>query len=209
MNAVIHRRLAGSRVLAQLIVTIIAGGSAPALLAPVHAQPQPTPQPVQPVDPDVAEAIEVTDAEAALRIQERLFEELAVTNLSARVNDGVATLDGTVTTDRERRRAAAIARRVDGVDRVINEIDVDATAVDDPPLGNTGATLETAVAAELRRDALLDSRDIRVVADRRTNTVTLTGEVASEAERQRATRVAEDAFAAGHVRNRLQIRPPP
>jgi osmotically-inducible protein OsmY len=72
-----------------------------------------------------------------------------------------------------------------------------------------GKRPETAVAAELRRDPLLASRDIRVVADRRTNTVTLIGEVASQAERQRATRVAEDAFAVGHVRNRLQVRQDP
>jgi osmotically-inducible protein OsmY len=177
-----------------------------AFFAMASAQPQPTPQPVQPVDPDIAEAIDVTDAEAALQIQERLHDEIPVTGLTARVNDGVATLDGNVRTDRDRRRAARIARRIDGVRRVINELEVDATPVDDPPLGNSGPTLETAVAAELRRDSVLGSRDIRVLADRRTNTVTLIGEVASQAERERATQVAEDAMAAGYVRNRLQVR---
>jgi osmotically-inducible protein OsmY len=189
-----------------LLATTIAIAGVAVPVASVHAQPQPTPRPVEPAAPDIAEAIEVTDAEAALRIQQLLYEELAVTTLTARVNDGVATLGGTVKTDDDRRRAAAIARRAEGVRRVINELDVDATASDDPPLASSAATLETAVAAELQRDPLLGSRDIRVSADRRSNTVTLIGEVASQAERERATRVAEDAFEAGHVRNRLQIR---
>ena len=192
-----------------LLVTIAMIGMGAAPVAGVHAQAQPTPQPVQPVDPDIAEAIEVTDAEAALRIQEKLRDELAVTNLTARVNDGVATLEGTVTTGDERRRAAAIAGRVEGIRRVINELDVDATATDDPPLESPAGTLETAVASELRRDAVLGARDIRVNVDRRSNTVTLIGVVASQAERERATQVAEDAFAAGNVRNRLQIRQDP
>jgi len=97
-----------------------------------------------------------------------------------------------VKTDEDRLRAATIARDVEGVNGVINELDVDPTAIDDPPLGNSGATLETAVAAELRRDPVLGSRDIRMVADRRSNSVTLIGQVASQAERQRATRIAED-----------------
>jgi osmotically-inducible protein OsmY len=209
MIADTRRRLAGSKVFGPLMVTIAATGVASAFFAAVEAQPQPTPRPVQPVDPDLAKAIDVTDAEAELRIQERLYQELEVTSLTARVNDGTATLEGTVKTDRDRRRAGAIARRVDGVGRVINQLEVDATAVDDAAFGNSGATLETAVAAELRRDPLLASRDIRVFADRRTNTVTLIGEVASQAERQRATRVAEDAFAVGHVLNRLQVRQDP
>jgi osmotically-inducible protein OsmY len=192
--------------LAPLALTITGLGLAAALVSPAHTQPRPTPQPTEPIDPDIAETLDFTDAEAELRIEARLYEELGVTNPSAQVNDGVATLRGTVNTDDERLRAAAIARSVAGVGQVIDELEVDATSIDDPPLGNNGATLEAAVVTELRRDALLSSRDIRVVADRRTNTVTLIGAVGSEAERQRAMQVAEDAFAAGQVRNRLIIR---
>jgi osmotically-inducible protein OsmY len=188
-----------------LIVTItILAMAAPTAL--VHAQPRATPQPERPIDPDIAEAIDTTDAEAELLIQDRLHDELTVTNLTAQVDNGIVTLEGTVMTGDDRRRAAAIASRVDGVRRVINELEVDATASDDPPLESSAATLETAVAMELRRDPLLGSRDIEVRADRRSNTVTLIGEVASQAERERATQVAQDAFAAGHVRNRLQVR---
>jgi osmotically-inducible protein OsmY len=206
MAADTHQRVPVRHVLAPAILTLATLAAAPAFVATVDAQPRPTPRPVQPVDPDIAETIDTTDAEAALMIQERLLDELPVTDLTARVDDGVATLEGSVTTDRERRRAAAIARRVDGVRRVVNELEIDATTSDDPAFGNTGGNLETAVAAELRRDPVLNSRDIRVLADRRTNTVTLIGVVDSQDEVERATRVAEDAFAVGHVRNRLQVR---
>ena len=92
------------------------------------------------------------------------------------------------------------------VRRVRTELDVDAAASDDPALESNVATLEDAVAAQLRGDPLLGSRDIRVTVDRRSNTLTLAGEVASETEKQRATRVAASAFTAGHVRNRLRVR---
>jgi osmotically-inducible protein OsmY len=190
----------------QNVSALLTAAIAAALVSPVAAQPRPTPQPTEPIAAEIAEAIDITDAEAELRIEARLYEELGVTNANAPVNDGVATLRGTVSSDDARLRAAAIARSVDGVGQVIDELEVDATASDDPPFGNSGATLETAVVAELGRDPLLGRRDIRVVADRRTNTVTLIGEVTSEDERQRAMRVAEDAFAAGQVRNRLIVR---
>lgn len=201
-----HDRLQRKHYWAPLTATMAASLLAVALAVPVHGQPRPTPQPTDAVADEIAEAIDTTDAEAELRIEARLYEELGVTNPNALVNDGVATLRGTVNSNDARLRAAAIARSVDGVGQVIDELEVDATASDDPPLGNSGATLETAVVAELRRDPLLGRRDIRVVADRRTNTVTLIGEVTSEDERQRAMRVAEDAFAAGQVRNRLIVR---
>jgi osmotically-inducible protein OsmY len=205
MIAATHNRLQCTNAVASLTTATVS--LTLALVAPLQAQPRPTPQPTVPVADEIADAIDITDAEAELRIEARLYEELGVTDPDALVRDGVATLRGTVNTEAERLRAAAIARSVAGVGQVIDELEVDATSSDDPPFGNSGATLETAVVAELRRDAVLSSRDIRVVADRRTNTVTLLGQVRTEAERQRAMQVAEDAFAAGQVRNRLVVRP--
>jgi osmotically-inducible protein OsmY len=126
--------------------------------------------------------------------------------LRAEVRDGVATLHGTVRSESERLRAANVARGLTGVQSVLNELVVDATAANDPPLQSDEGALGTAVAAQLRGDPVLGSRDIQVTADRRSNTVTLTGEVGSQAEKERATRIAASAFSAGHVRNRLQVR---
>ena len=173
----------------------------------VTAQPRVPPQPAElPAEPDVREAIGPSDAALGLEVQARLYQALETVDLRVEVRDGVATLDGTVRTDSERLRAADIARDVTGVQRVLNELVVDTTPADDTRLDRDGATLETAVAAELRGDPVLASRDIQVIADRRSNTVTLTGEVGSQSEKERATRIAASAFTAGHVRNRLQVR---
>ena len=67
-------------------------------------------------------------------------------------------------------------------------------------------TIEIAVAAQLRSDPVLGSRAIRVVADDHTNTVTLTGTVSSEDEKEHAGRIAVSAFPAGQVRNQIEVR---
>lgn len=74
------------------------------------------PRAIEPANPDVAEPIGVSDAQVALEVQTQLYQEFPGTSLS--VHDGTATLAGTVETDRDLRRAAKIARRVEGVRRV-------------------------------------------------------------------------------------------
>lgn len=171
------------------------------------AQPRVPPRPADlPAEPAVREAIGPSDTALGIQVQTRIFEALDVADLRARVDDGVARLQGTVRSETDRLRAADIARDVMGVQRVLNELEVDPTAADDPALESDVATLEGAVAAQLRGDPVLGSRDINVTVDRRSNTLTLTGEVASQAEKERATRITAQAFTVGHVRNRLQVR---
>jgi osmotically-inducible protein OsmY len=97
---------------------------------------------------------------------------------------------------------------VGGVERVDNALTVDSTAANDPPgeLARSGASLEAVVAARLRGDPVLGGREIRVTASPGTNTVTMIGVVLSQSEKERAGRIAAEAFAAGHVRNELQVR---
>ena len=64
------------------------------------------------------------------------------------------------------------------------------------------ATFAAATAAS----AALGSREIRVVADGLTNTVTLSGTVSTEDEKERAGRIAVSAFPVGQVRNQLEVR---
>jgi osmotically-inducible protein OsmY len=53
---------------------------------------------------------------------------------------------------------------------------------------------------------VLGSRDIKVDADGLTNTVTLTGTVSTQEEKERAGQLAVSAFPAGQVRNQLEVR---
>jgi osmotically-inducible protein OsmY len=172
------------------------------------AQPQPSP----PAE-GARDRPNVSDAQLGLEVQARLYQQLDVSNLSALVRYGVATLDGTVRTEPDRRRAEDLAREVRGVDSVVNELTVAdplLVAVADEANEVTqreGADLETRIHQALRSDAALGSRSIRVSSNELTNTVTLTGTVTTDEEKERAGRLAVGAFPAGQVRNQLAVEP--
>ena len=154
----------------------------------------------------------VSDAQLSLEVQVRLSQQLDISNLSALARFGVVTLDGKVRSEADRQRAEQLAREVHGVEDIVNELTVaepivvalanEAEAVTD----RESTTIEIAVAAQLRSDPVLGSRSIRVVADEHTNTVTLTGTVSSEDEKEQAGRIAITAFPAGQVRNQIEVR---
>jgi osmotically-inducible protein OsmY len=193
---------------------LLAAAYAATAIATAQAPQQPsTPRPTPaPPPPDARERPEVSDAQLGLEVQARLYQQLDVGNLSALVRYGVATLDGTVRTEADRQRAEELALEVHGVESVVNEI-----VVADPLLlavadegdavtQREGADIETAVTQSLRSDAKIGSRPITVMVDELTNTVTLTGQVASEEEKESAGRLAVSAFPAGQVRNQLEVR---
>jgi len=105
-----------------------------------------------------------------------------------------------------------MAAQVPGVDNVVNELPVapavTVAAVDNAKVvtNQENMSTEDTVTQRLRMDAALGSREIRVVADGLTNTVTLSGTVSTEDEKERAGRIAVSAFPVGQVRNQLQVR---
>jgi osmotically-inducible protein OsmY len=178
----------------------------------VSAQaPQPAPPTVDPAAP-ARERVTTSDAQLGLEVQVRLFQELGVSNLSAIVRYGVVTLDGMVRTEADLERAEELALQVRGVHSVVNELSVaqplsvavadDAAAVRQ----REGNEIEAAVTGSLNSDAVIGSRSIRVVVDELTNTVTLTGSVATAEEKERAGMLAVQAYPAGQVRNQLEVR---
>ena len=98
---------------------------------------------------------------SGLEVQARLSQELGVSNLSALVRHGVATLDGMVQTENDRQRAEQLALEVDGVDSVVNELSLatpttiaianEAAAI----AGRESTSLETAITQHLRSDAVI------------------------------------------------------
>ena len=74
---------------------------------------------------------EPSDAQLALEIQTRLRDEIDNSALSADVVNGVATLRGNAASEDQRDEAGKVARRVDGVTRIRNEIVVDPQAARD------------------------------------------------------------------------------
>jgi osmotically-inducible protein OsmY len=170
--------------------------------------------PIAEVDPapSTSERVGPSDPALALEVQARLYQEFPTSNMSVLVRYGVATLDGVVRSESDRQRAEEIALEVPGVERVVNDLSVappvTVAAADEAQAitERQNASVEEDIERRLRADATLGSRDIQVVADGLTNTVTLTGTVSTEEEKEHAGRIAVSAFPVGQVRNQLEVR---
>jgi osmotically-inducible protein OsmY len=181
--------------------------------AAVASAQQPQSSPADPPPrPSTSERVGPSDPSLSLEVQARLYQELSSSNVAVLVRYGVATLDGVVRTDAERQRAQEIASQVPGVDEVVNDLvvapPITVAAVDNAKVATDqeNANIEENVTQRLRLDAALGSRDIHVVANGLTNTVTLSGSVSTEEEKERAGRIAVSAFPVGQVRNQLEVR---
>jgi osmotically-inducible protein OsmY len=189
----------------QFHLTFLAGCAAVAI---VSAQQPQSPPPPDLLPPEAREPTNVSDAQLGLEVQSRLYQALDISNLSALVRYGIATLDGSVHTEADRQRAEQLALEVHGVESVVNEITVvialanEAEAIAE----REDSDVETAIADRLRLDPVLGSRNIEVKADDVGNTVTLTGTVSSDDEKEQAGRLAVSAFPAGRVRNQLEVQ---
>jgi len=184
-----------------------------AAAAAASAQQPQSPLPSeQPPKPSTSERVGASDPGIALEVQARLYEELPNSNLSVLVRYSVATLNGNVRTDADRQRAESIALGVPGIVGVDNKLSVappvTVAAIDDAAVTTSreNEDIEENVTQRLRSDAALGSREIRVVADGLTNTVTLSGTVSTEEEKERAGRIAVSAFPVGQVRNQLEVQ---
>jgi hyperosmotically inducible periplasmic protein len=184
-----------------------------AAAAVASAQPSQSPPPSEdPPKPSTSERVGPSDPGLSLEVQARLYQELPNSNMSVLVRYSVATLNGNVRTDADRQRAESIALGVPGIAGVDNKLSV-APPVTVAAIDNAEVTtsrenedIEESVTQRLRTDAALGSREIRVVADGLTNTVTLSGTVSTEEEKERAGRIAVSAFPVGQVRNQLEVQ---
>ena len=124
---------------------------------------------------------------------------------------GVVTLQGSVPSDIHRDLAVAIAGNAEGVRQVRNELALAEMEGDGPEEAERTygeAVRDASVTASVKM-ALAFERSVRGSAIRvRTErgTVTLTGEVDSEAERQIAARVARDIEGVKHVVSNVHVR---
>jgi hyperosmotically inducible periplasmic protein len=130
--------------------------------------------------------------------------------------DRVVTLKGEVDSDATRAQAVTLARTTDGVRDV-----VDALVVTPKPAATTGidenardmardtgalmgdAGITTAVKTKLLADTVVGGLDINV--DTKDAIVTLTGDVASSAEKRKAVQIARDTDNVKSVKDNLKI----
>ncbi|HUQ50879.1 MAG TPA: BON domain-containing protein [Gammaproteobacteria bacterium] len=176
---------------------------------------QPTPQPPPPdasSPPEAHERANVSDAQLGLEVQSRLYQALDISNLSALVRYGVATLNGRVHSEEDKQRAQQMALDVQGVESVVNELLVETPVVvalatqAQEIVEREDSDLETEVTNRLRLDPVLGSRNIRVDTDDVGNTLTLTGTVSTQDEKEQAGRIAVNSFPAGRVRNQIEVQ---
>jgi len=163
---------------------------------------------VMPSEGAARESNRVTD----LEIRADLIEKLAKTqglpgqNVQASVQDRIVTLGGRVETPAQKARAEQLAMSVASVVSVVNRLEVSNPAA---------AQNETPVAAENELSnrvmfALFKEREDfanvgAIKVTRKDNAVTLTGSVASRAERALAERIAREVDGVKSISNQLSV----
>src|SRR5262249_23307149 len=132
--------------------------------------------------------------------------------IDVKVESRAVTLSGSVETAAQRNGAEQIARAVDGVASVTNNLTVtNPQAATEPPAANAtpadlNAELAKRVEFELYRTNAFNTLTMQVKAD--DGAVTLSGTVRSRAEQLLAERVAQGVPGAKKVTNELKVAAP-
>jgi len=159
----------------------------------------------------------VADAELRERVSSKLRADGALAHSDVKVSsvtDGVVTLGGTAKSLSAERRAVHIARDVDGVRRVVSQIDSPDQLADDEVWGDgksgdpnlaSDAWITTKAKIQLMADPGI--APTRVNVDTRDGVVTMFGSVATENDRMRAAEKVQKLDGVKRVMNELQVVP--
>jgi len=141
-------------------------------------------------------------AQAEGQIQTRLQQDADLKNnrIQATVDNGVATLKGTVDTEAERTKAGKLAAGVKGVNQVDNQLRIGSE-------GPKAAVSDSAITARLKTELVAEEalRGVRVQTNN--SVVNLSGTVASTAARQRALELAQTLSGVMRVEDNIKIVP--
>ena len=140
----------------------------------------------------------------ALEMKLAASDQLSAMMINTDVKDGVARLEGDVGTDAQREMAGELARTVDGVTSVQNDLRVtgDAETLGDQlAQGITDAALTARVKSRLL--ASDNTAGLQIDVDTQESVVTLSGEVDSDTERELAELIATNTPGVSSVRNEL------
>jgi len=156
------------------------------------------------------------------RIQAKYFAspDVKAHRIDVDTKNGIVTLEGTVDTEGQREAAAALARGVDGVTRVENNLLVRAaahTAADTPRHHSPDASLPARqghtpawVTAKIQSQYYLNPelKPWRIDVDTSSSSaVTLSGTVDSDSDRTEAVRIARATEGVTGVNNNLRVEP--
>jgi len=149
----------------------------------------------------------VDDAKITAAVKSKLAAEKlgTVTRIDVDTNLGTVYLTGVVETAAMKPRAVALARQVEGVRQVVDNLKVQDTMQARTP-GQTidDASITAAVKTKLAAEKLATLTKIDV--DTRNGAVTLTGNVESEGMRRRAAEIASGVNGVREVVNNLKVQ---
>ncbi len=147
-------------------------------------------------------------AKAVITTTYTLNHHLNPFNIDVDVENGVATLNGSVESDVEHDLAEELAKSVDGVKAVRNELKIDAdvkTSSDSDGFMNN--VRDANITAKVKSQLLWNSntQGMKIDVDTKQSIVTLTGEVDSSVESQLAEQIAHNTRDVMKVNNKLVI----
>jgi hyperosmotically inducible periplasmic protein len=180
-------------------------------------------EPAVPMDQSATVAVD--DERIATYVQARYQRDRSIrgSDISVTANNGVVTLRGSVPDAEAREHAVELAREVDGVQRVDNELQVAPAAAGDPttadarPMEGVGTPVRTAndpaspgwITTKIQAQYFVNPEvrpwniDVTTSSD---GTVTLRGEVEEAADRDEAVRIARETEGVTRVENQLRVR---
>jgi hyperosmotically inducible protein len=169
---------------------------------------------VDPAAQPSSESVHVEDLEIRVAILEALAHsrELGGKSIDVKVENRSVTLSGSVETPTQRSGAEQIARAVDGVAGVTNNVEVtNPQAASEPPASNAppsepNADLAKRIEFELYRTNAFNTQTMQIKSE--DGEVTLGGTVRSRAEQLLAERVAQTVTGVKKVKNDLKVPAP-
>jgi hyperosmotically inducible protein len=156
-----------------------------------------------------------TDAGVTTAVKTRLAADDTVKayQIDVDTRDKVVTLSGSVNTVAEKTQAVAVARGTDGVVNVVDNITVKGTAEGAMPrptdMPVADAARDAAVTAAVKTKLLADAKTsgLKIDVDTKDGTVTLTGKVRSQAEKDEAVRLARETENVRNVTDQMTVAP--
>jgi osmotically-inducible protein OsmY len=136
------------------------------------------------------------DTEIARVAAIQLASTAMLPQIKVTVSDGWITMDGSVEWFYQKGRAEDVVHHLPGVRGVINLVDIKPQA--------SALGIEKSIESAFLRNALLDSKNVRVLAVG--GAVTLSGSVHSYAELEEAGRMARNASGVSAVDNQIRVR---
>lgn len=166
---------------------------------------------VNPTANESAESSRVRDIDIRADLLQSILKSPTLSNkkIDVKVEKQVVTLSGTVDTQADRNGAEQLARSIDGVTSVTNNLAVaNPTAATEPPSapkpsGDPNTDLAKRVEFELFRSGAFDLTSLKVAANN--GAITLSGSVRSKSEELLAERITQGVDGVKTVKNDLRV----